>query len=287
MNKKLRLLVDIGAVILANSLYAFGVAAFVKPAGLITGGTTGISLALGKMLGWNVSVTVFIINFALFILGSLVLGKKFAATTALSTFVYPAALELWQKILPAQGITHDLLLCTLFGGLCIGCGITLAMRVGASTGGMDIPPLVLNRLFKLPIAPMLYICDMMALGFQAFFSSWEQILYGILALFVYTITLNKGLILGKSMVELKVVSEKIDDIRVALLSKVDRGGTLIKSRTGYKLKDTEMLMSVLSSRELLKAEKLIHQIDPNAFVIVNPVTEVAGRGFTLNKLYLD
>ena len=286
MKKKLRLMLEVLIVVLGNALYAFSVVAFVKPTGLITGGTTGIALFVNKLFGMNLSLFSFLINGAMFLLGFFVLGKKFAATTALSTVVYPMALELWQHVLPAQGITQDVLLCTVFGGLFIGCGIALTMRVGASTGGMDIPPLIVNKFFRIPVAVTLYACDMVVLMCQAVYSTWEQVLYGILMLIVYTMTLNKALLLGKSMVEIKVVSEKVDEIRRAILLQVDRSSTLLHSRTGYMLKETEMLLSVVSSRELAKAEKLIHEIDPNAFMIVSRVTEVAGRGFSLKKQYI-
>jgi len=287
MKKKLRLVLEILTIILGNSLYALSVVAFVRPVGLITGGTTGIGLFFDKLLGARVSVFVFIINFILFVLGFLILGKKFAATTALSTVVYPVMLEVWAMLVPPEGFTQDILLCTVFGGLLIGCGIALTMRVGASTGGMDIPPLIVNKLFKVPVAVTLYACDMAVLMCQAFYSTWEQVLYGVLMLIVYTMTLNKGLLLGQNKVELKVISEKVDEIRQAILSRVDRGGTLLKGRTGYMLHETELLLSVISSKELAKTEKLIHEIDPIAFVIVNRVTEVSGRGFTDKKQYVD
>ena len=287
MWKKWTPALDILVVLAGNLLYAFGVTAFVQPGGLITGGSTGIGLFVQRTTGISMSVFVLLLNTALFILGYFVLGKKFAATTALSTFFYPVALEIWQRLLLAQPFTQDLILCTVFGGLCIGAAIGMTMRVGSSTGGMDVPPLVLNRLFHWPVAPVMYGLDMVILLLQALFSGWEQILYGILLLIVYTMTLNKALLLGQSKVELKVVSSRVDEIRRAILSQVDRGGTLLKSRTGYRLQETELLLSVISARELNKAEKLIHQIDPDAFLIVSRVSEVSGRGFTLKKQYLQ
>lgn len=287
MMKKMRPIFEILIVLMGNALYAFGIAAFVKPAGIIAGGTTGLGLFFNRLMNMNVSVFVFIVNTALFILGFLVLGKKFAATTALSTFVYPSFLEFWQRILPIQGLTDDIFLCTVFGSLCIGAAIGMTMRVGASTGGMDIPPLVLNKLFRLPIAGTLYFCDMAVLLSQAFFATWEQTLYGIIHVILYTVFLNKMLMLGKSKVEIKIISHKTEEIRVAIISQMDRGITLIKSRTGYLREDTEMVMTVISARELNRAEKLIHEIDPDAFLVVSQVKEVTGRGFSQKKEYLE
>ena len=83
-----------------------------------------------------------------------------------------------------------------------------------------------------------------------------------------------------------MVSETVEEIRRAVLSRVDRGGTLLQSRTGYMLRETEMLLSVVSPTELGKVERLIHTIDPEAFLIVSRVSEVSGRGFTRAKRYL-
>ena len=273
-------------VVLGNALYAFGVAAFLLPGGLITGGTTGIALFIRHCFPISISVFVLGFNLVMLLLGLTVLGRKFAATTVLSSLLYPVLLELWERVLPAQSITQDVILCTAFGGMCIGAGLGIVIRTGASTGGMDIPPLVLNRLFHLPVAPMLYGFDMVILLLQALFSDWEQILYGILLVLIYTAVLNKALVLGQQKVEVKVVSEKVEEIRRAVLSRVDRGGTLLQSRTGYMLRETEMLLSVVSPTELGKVERLIHTIDPEAFLIVSRVSEVSGRGFSRAKRYL-
>ena len=277
---------DLLLVVLGNALYAFGVAAFLLPGGLITGGTTGIALFIRHCFPISISVFVLGFNLVMLLLGLTVLGRKFAATTVLSSLLYPVLLELWERVLPAQSITQDVILCTAFGGMCIGAGLGIVIRTGASTGGMDIPPLVFNRLFHLPVAPMLYGFDMVILLLQALFSDWEQILYGILLVLIYTAVLNKALVLGQQKVEVKVVSEKVEEIRRAVLSRVDRGGTLLQSRTGYMLRETEMLLSVVSPTELGKVERLIHTIDPEAFLIVSRVSEVSGRGFTRAKRYL-
>lgn len=277
---------DLLLVVLGNALYAFGVAAFLLPGGLITGGTTGIALFVRHCFPISISAFVLGFNVVMLLLGLAVLGRKFAATTVLSSLLYPVLLEMWERVLPAQAITQDVILCTAFGGMCIGAGLGIVIRTGASTGGMDIPPLVLNRLFHLPVAPMLYGFDMVILLLQALFSDWEQILYGILLVFIYTAVLNKVLVLGQQKVEVKVVSEKVEEIRRAVLSQVDRGGTLLQSRTGYMLRETEMLLSVVSPMELGKVERLIHDIDPEAFLIVSRVSEVSGRGFTRAKRYL-
>lgn len=274
-------------VIFGNCLYAFGVAMFLVPGGLITGGTTGIALFVQELTGLPISAFVLVFNTGMFLIGLAVFGWKFAANTAISTFSYPIALELIMRLLNGYHMTEDLILCTVFSGICIGAAIGIVVRMGASTGGMDIPPLVLNRYFKIPISRSIYAFDMLILLLQAFHSTGEQILYGILLVIIYTAVLDKFLMVGTAKMQIKVVSDKIQEIRQSILLDVDRGVTMIKSETGYMGKETEMLLSVVSMRELAKTEKLIHQVDDEAFVIINRVSEVSGRGFSSKKRYLE
>ncbi len=282
----LRYMLETAVVMLGNCLYALGIALFVLPGGLITGGSTGIALFVNRMSGVPVSAFVFGFNTLMFVIGFAVFGKKFAANTIVSTVSYPLALEVITKLLADVPLTNDRILCTVFGGICIGAAIGLVIRAGASTGGMDIPPLVLQRYFKIPVSGSIYVFDMLILLLQASDSNGEQILYGILLVIIYSIVLDKCLMLGAAKLQIKVVSSRIEEIRSAVLEDIDRGVTMIKSQTGYQEHDTMMLLSVVSARELAKTEKLIHEVDEEAFIIVNKVSEVSGRGFSRRKKYL-
>lgn len=274
-------------VILGNCIYAFGVAMFILPSGLITGGATGIALFVNDVTGVPVSAFVLGFNMLMLLIGFFAFGWKFAANTIVSTFSYPIALELITQLLNGYVMTEDLILCTVFGGICIGGAIGMVIRVGASTGGMDIPPLVLHKYFKIPVSKSIYVFDMLILLLQAFRSSGEQILYGILLVIVYSIVLDKCLMLGTAKMQIKVVSAKVQEIREVILIDIDRGVTMLKGETGYMKQDTEMLLSVVSMRELARTERLIHSVDKDAFVIINRVSEVSGRGFSSKKQYLE
>lgn len=262
------LLRDIAIVIGGNIIYACGVAFFILPGGLITGGTTGIALFIQHLFGVPISTFVLCFNAVMFFMGLLVLGRKFAATTILSTFVYPIALEMIQRLSNGFVITTDPVLCTVFGGLCIGTAIGIVIRTGASTGGMDIPPLVLNKLFRLPVSVTMYLFDFVILILQAFSCTGEEVLYGILLILIYTIVLDKH-----------------ERIRQEILQEIDRGVTILNGQTGYMRENTELVLSVVSSREVGRVRKLVHSIDSSAFLIISRVTEVRGRGFTQEKEY--
>ena len=140
------------AIVLGDCLYSLSVQLFIRPGNLLTGGTTGISLAVEKALGIPASAFMFAFNSLLFLLGLILLGKDFALTTLLSTFVCPLSLALFERLLPGICLTANPMLCTLFGGLGIGAGLGIVIRSGASTGGMDIPPFLLQKYFRIPVS---------------------------------------------------------------------------------------------------------------------------------------
>ena len=268
-----------------NLLYALTVKLFVLPTGLVMGGTTGLGLTANYLTGVRISAFVLAFNMVMLLLGLCVLGRRFAATTLLSSFIYPLALEFWQRLLGDYMLTEDVMLCTLFAGLGVGASLGLVIRAGASTGGMDIPPLILNRLFRAPVSVCMYFFDVCILLSQGLFQSPEKLLYGVVLVMIYTMVLDKMLLMGTSRIEIKVVSEKSEEIRQAILQDLNRGVTLIQTESGYLRQNTQLVLSVLSSRELPKAEKLIHQIDPECFLMVSRISEVKGRGFSMQKKY--
>ncbi len=275
------------SVVCGNFLYAVTVKLFLMPIGLVTGGTTGIALTVEHFFDLPVSLFVLIFNVIMLIAGFLILGKQFALTTLASTFLYPLFLEICDRSFGDLVLTEDLLLCTIFSGLGIGIGLGIVIRAGASTGGMDIPPLVLQKLCRLPVSVSLYAFDFVILLLQLSFRPIENVLYGIILLIIYTFVLDRVLLLGKSRIELKIISEKYAEITQAIIQRVDRGVTLLKAEGGYLRNDTHVLFSVVSNRELVKVERIVHEIDPKCFMAVSRISEVQGRGFSLGKHYLD
>lgn len=278
-------LLSLFLVIAGNALYALTVKLFLLPAGLVTGGTTGIALAVHHAAGVPISMFVLLFNVAMLLIGYALLGRQFAVTTIVSTFTYPIALEMFNRLLGDVVITQDILLCTLFSGLGIGLSLGIVIRAGASTGGMDIPPLVLNKYFKLPVSVSLYVFDLCILLAQAVMNPPEMVLYGILLVMIYTIVLDKLMLMGSVRTEVKIISRRSEAIREAILHQLDRGVTVLNGETGYLHQEAQVLLSVISNRELPRVERIIRKIDPECFMVVSRVSEVRGRGFSMNKEY--
>ena len=273
------------SILAGNCLYALTVVLFLVPSGLITGGATGIALGVNRALGLPVSGVLFVINITMLVLGWIVLGRRFAVTTVASTILSPMFLALWERVFTDFVLTDDMVLNTIFAGFGIGISLGITIRSGASTGGMDIPPLVLNKYFHIPVSASMMVFDLLILCLQAAFSPLQQCLYGIVLVIVYTIVLDKVLIFGTTRTEVKIISKYSDEIREAILSQLDRGVTVLHGEGGFRHDPEQVLLSIISNRQLPKLEKLAHAIDPACFMIVSHVTEVSGRGFSLEKDY--
>lgn len=274
-------------ILIGNLIYALGIVLFIIPGGLITGGTTGIGLALKNAFGLDVSIVIGIFNVLMFILGYIFFGKKFALGTTVSTVSYPIFLFILEKIIGDFELTNDILLCTIFGGLLLGISIALIIRTGGSTGGIDIPLLILQNKTGLPLSKSLYVVDSIILLLQSFFTSRIGVLYGILLVIIYTYTIDKFLSSGEIRNELEIVSEKHKEIKEKIMSDLDRGVTIYHGETGKLGKKINILIVVVSPREVFFAEKLILDIDPEAFIINHRITHVHGRGFSKEKVYIS
>ena len=112
-----------------------------------------------------------------------------------------------------------------------------------------------------------------------------QILYGILLVMIYTMVIDRLMLMGTTQTEVKIISSRSEEIRQAVLEQLDRGITLLDGRTGYLGQEMEMIFTVISNRELPRIEKIVHAIDPECFMVVSKISQVSGRGFSMKKEY--
>lgn len=275
-------------IIIGNFILAFGICAFITPAGFISGGASGIGIAVKAITGINISYTVYAINIVMFIVGYFYLGKKFAYGTLLSTFIYPTFLAILEQFDALTTITDDPILATIYAGLCMGVGAGLVFRVGGSTGGMDIPPMIISRKTGMSLAWLINIFDCFVLLIQVIFCpiTIEEVLYAITVVIILTIVTDQVMMIGETKVQVTIISPKWKEIRQIVYEDINRGCTLLNITTGYQQKDQYAVMSVVSKRELHLLNELVLKVDPTAFIISNATHSVKGRGFTLPNIDL-
>lgn len=276
---------NLAMILAGNTLYALTVTLFLLPSNLMSSGTTGIALVVNHLTGLTISTFVLFFNIFMLVMGLLFIGKTFVMTTIVSSLYYPVILKVFENLMADVHITDNMILNTVYSGIGIGLALGIVMRAGASTGGMDIPPLILNKYFKIPVSVTLWVFDFIILTAQIFYHPAEDLLYGIILILTTSIMLDKMMLLGTTKTEIKIISKKNEEIRQAILMEMDRGVTLLNGESGYMKHDMQILLSVVSNRELVKVQKLVRMIDPDCFMIVNRVSEVWGRGFSREKKY--
>jgi len=272
-------LINIILIILGNFILAFSVAVFILPYNILSGGVAGIAVVFNSLMGLNKEIVVNFLVIALFLIGWLVLGKEFAIKTFVSSVFYPLFLSLIMDFMPVFEI--DALLASLYGGLIAGVGIGIVMRTGASTGGMDIPPLILNKVTNIKVSTLVIIIDALTvmLGFLAF--GLEEILIGFISVFATGYTIDKVLLFGGSISKsVQIISDNPDEIVSAIHNKLDRGTTLTEATGGFTGKKRIVILVVVSQNQYNELIDIVNSIDKEAFVITTDATSVHGEGFS-------
>lgn len=287
-------------VVAGNFIASAASAYFIVPHEFVMGGTTGVGIFVrnllpeGESTEWAVTVTVYIANIALFLVGAVFLGKRFAAATLAGTLLYPTFMALHTKLnelyvareghIIAEG---DPLLAVLFGALLFGFGIGMVVRVGASTGGTDIPPLILNKLFGIPIVVTMWTLDITIVLIQLFAGvTLETVLYGILITLIAALIVDVVSPIGLKRTQVKIISKKYREIRTMILNDLNCGVTMLYGRTGFLRENCYVLMTIVGNRDVVRLKNAIYKIDPDAFLMFSVVSEVRGRGFTSERMQL-
>ena len=276
-------LLRIGTIILGNVFVAFAVSTLVLENQLISGGVTGLGIVTNHYTGINISLIVGIINVLLFLLGLFFIGKKFALSTLISTFAFPVLLEFFNTNAIFHNYCQDTLLAVVLAGCLVGIGVGLMIRSDASSGGMDIIAIILNRKLGIPVFIMVNVFDFIILCMQATFSNPTKILYSLVLVFVTSFMLNKTLTKGSKMVQLVVISDCHEMIKKMIIEEADAGVTSLYSQKGFNETDTKTLLTIIPPVKLTKIKEQIKLIDPVAFMVVATVDEVSGRGYTLER----
>ena len=276
----MKYITDFFYIILGNTLIALGISDLLVHNHIITGGVSGFGILADHFFGLNLPLTVGIANAILFIAGYLAFGKEFSLKTVLSSFYFPVALGIFQKYPTLLTKINDLLIISILAGCFIGLGVGLVLKREASTGGVDILALLLNKYFDQPISSVMRAIDIVILTLQMAFADINQIVYGIVSVIIISYILNKTLTQGHDLAQILIISHDPEKVRELILFNQDAGLTMLKSETGYLRQSSYVLMTIVPYRKLTELKNRVNKIDSNAFVIVSQISEVGCRGTT-------
>ncbi len=268
-------------VVLGTFIFAVGVAVFVLPYDLLTGGLAGITIILKAFipnLDENLSITI--LSVGLFLIGYVILGLEFAAKTIVSTITYPLFLyliDMWGWHVEVEPI-----LAAIYSGILCGGGIGLVIRQGGSTGGMDVPPLVFSKYTGADPSKAIFVTDTLSVVVGAWIYGLPAVLMGLISVYASSASIDYVLKAGDGIKakQVCVISDHYQEIIKDVHSLLDRGATILEATGGYKGEKRPMLLVVVYPNQYDQLIKIIDSHDKNAFVIVSETNDVHGEGFT-------
>ena len=272
---------DYGIVIIGNFLLAAGVVLFILPNDVLTGGVAGIAVALFPIFHIPTDLMINALTIALFVLGALTLGKQFAIKTLLSTICYPVFISVLSSSVHAIEITDNQLLASIYGGVLMGAGVGLVFRTGAITGGMDIPPLIVNKITKWPLPTLVLVTDGLTVLLGALVYGVEAALIGIISVWLSSYVIDKTMMFGgQATKNVMIISKHQEEILQVIYQDLGRGATILEAKGSYTSENRPVLMVCVSKKQYPLLSHEISRIDPEAFVIVMDANEVQGYGFS-------
>ena len=274
--------------LVGNAMLAFAVCAFIVPQDFMLGGSSGIALTAQHFLPVRLSVITAVVGVSLFCLGWVFMGWKFAANSLLSTIVYPIIMAV-MEITPVGQlfVGEDKLICALYCAIAIGIGIGLVIRVGGSTGGMDIPPVILQKYKGIPVGKSLMFFDGAIILSQVLLKGTDGILYSLLILVLTSIVIDHTIVSGEATVQIIIISPEYERIRHEILDNINCGVTMIDMQTGMTGEKRQAILSVVYAKKYPEIRDAALQIDKSAFIIASDVKNVNGQGYTLERVWMN
>ena len=260
-------------------LVAISVVYFFDPNNIAAGGITGLAIVINHYIPFiSIGPLVLMMDGVLFIIALILIGPKFGAKSIYCSLLLSTSMWVMQKFLPFN-VTDDLMLATIFGTLIAAGGMAIVFNANASSGGTDIIAKILNKFFHFDIGKSLLKVDFLVTLLGAITFGIKMGLYGLLAVIINGVVIDKIIAGFKVKSEITIISEKNKEISKYILKDLERGCTFIKGVGGFTGKDTAMLYTVLDRSEFIKLKKHISKIDKFAFITVGEVHEVMGEGF--------
>ena len=280
-SKKSELLRNLLLVVVGSAIFALGFDLFLEPAGINCGGVSGIAMLIvyATQSKWlTVGILSAIINIPLFFFGYRQIGKYFFFGSMLGMAVTSVCFDLFTR-LPIPKV--EPLVACLFGGVMIGAGLGIVFIGGASTGGVDIVARLLKLKFRnFPIGKLLLAMDLCtAVATGIVYGEFNNTLYSAFTLFLSSVVLDKvvyGLDYAKVAL---IISDKYEEIAVAIDEQLDRGVTLLQGQGYYMRSNKYVLLSAVKRKQLAQLKELVMTIDPKAFIILQDAHQVLGDGF--------
>lgn len=264
-------------IILGILSASFGLKGFLLPNAFIDGGVTGISLIATDLTGISFSLLLVLINIPFLILGFSTISKPFAIKSIIAIILLAVSVYL----IPFSSVTNDKLLIAVFGGFFLGLGIGLAIRGGSVIDGTEVLAVFISRRTSLTIGDIILIFNILIFSVAAYVFSVEIALYAILTYLAASKTVDFVVSGIEEYIGVTIISERNEDIRLAIIEKLGRGCTIYTGKKGYArrgeaLSETDIVYTLLTRLEISKLQTEVDKIDKEAFMIMHSIKDARG-----------
>lgn len=265
---------------LGSLLQALSIRLFLVPAGLVNGGISGLSQIINHYTGLPIGMMIFIGNIPLFLIGWRFLGgRRFAMRTAFSVVTIALFTDLLVFILPTEGLTSDLVLNTLYGGVASGIGYGLVYRGQGTSGGSDILARILNNWKGISISQSYLLTDSLIMFMGGLVYSWENALYAIVMLYISGVAAEVALEGSNVVRTALIITTQPEAVTQQILENMERGVTVLSGTGAYTGSDRPVLYCVITRSEVTQLKTLVSEIDSHAFIVIGQAHEALGEGF--------
>jgi len=267
-------LLTIGALVQAASMDLFLV-----PGKVASGGVSGLAQVLNHYTSWPIGMMVLVMNVPLFLLGwSHLGGRRFFIRTVFTVVLYSVSVDLGRLVIQS-GPTQNSMLNALYGGVVGGLGMGITFLGQGTAGGTDILARILARLRGIPLSQSYLFTDAAVILAAGAAFGWEQALYAMVALYISGVAaevVTEGVGVARTAI---IVSDRPREVADAILRELERGVTGLHGEGMYTQQARMVLFVVISRSEVARLKALIHEADPEAFVVIGQAHEALGQGF--------
>jgi uncharacterized membrane-anchored protein YitT (DUF2179 family) len=271
---------DYGLIATGALLQALAIRLFLVPSNLVNGGISGASQLINHYTGWPIGLMILLGNLPIFLLGWRYLGgHRFALRTAFAVIAVAVFTDGLVLFLPTQGLTRDLVLNTLYGGLISGVGYGLVYLGQGTSGGSDILARILNHWKGVSISLSYLLTDSLIMFLAGLSFSWENALYALVMLYVSGIA-AEAVMGGSNVVRTAmIVTACPEEVGRQILYEMERGVTILAGKGGYTGQERPVLYCVISRSEVSQLKAVVREVDPRAFMVIGHAHEALGEGF--------
>lgn len=264
-------------ILLGTTIAGYSFSAFFIPHDIAPGGVSGIATVLASFLPFGVGMISFVLNLPLFLIGWKTVGWRFAVRS----FAAMGLLSLFIDVLPGGGVTGNVLLAAVFGGVLLGMGLGMVVRGGATTGGTDMAAkMVHNAVGFLSIPVILFAIDGVVVVIAGLTFGVEAALWALITLYVSTIAMDMVIKGFNTALQFTIITTNPEPIIARIHTQLERGCTRLMAHGTYSRQEVGTLLCVVSRIEAPRLKKIVAEEDPRAFVTVCGVHEALGEGFT-------